>query len=111
MPPKIKGATHVMSVRMTPSERALVEQVQTVYGSVGIEMSLNEVIRHLIRRAAIVLTHTPAAAEAAVREHCADCPLCDLETMGFGCPEGLYLYRSFRRVLRDHSDLGNASAL
>jgi len=110
MAPKIKGATHTMSLRLTPQERTLVEEVQGVYGAAGVGMSLNEVIRHLVRRAGIVLAHTVEESRAQIQAHCEGCANCDADDERFGCPEGLYLYRSYRRVCRAHGGAQTVSA-
>lgn len=87
---------------MTDEERALIDTVQDVYGRMGVKLSLNDVVRHLVRRAGIVVAHTPDAAEAQVREHCAGCDGCDFDAESFKCPEGLFLFRTYRRVLQAH---------
>jgi len=107
----LKGATSKFPLRMTPQERALVEEVQEVYGAAGVAMSLNDVLRHLVRRAAIVLAHTVEESSAAIRAHCGGCPDCDADALRFGCPDGLYLYRSYRRVCRAHGGSQSADSL
>lgn len=87
---------------MTDEERKLIETVQEVYGKSGVQLSLNDVVRHLVRRAGIVVAHTPAESEAQLREHAQSCPLCDFDEESYKCPEGLYLYRTHRRVVRAH---------
>ena len=96
---------------MNDAERALAEEVQAVYGAAGVAMSLNDTFRHLIRRAAIVLASTVEESGAQIREHCEACQHCELDERQFGCPEGLYLYRSFRRVCRAHGSPQLADAL
>lgn len=96
---------------MTDAERALIAEVQEVYGRHGVELSLNDVVRHLVRRAGIVVAHTPADAVAQVREHCEECGQCDIEEESFTCPEGLFLYRNYRRVLRAHAGTKEPDAL
>jgi hypothetical protein len=107
----IKGATSKYPLRMTPEERELLELVRTVYGKEGVEMSLNDTLRHLIRRGGIVLRHTPDEALAQIREHCDTCPDCDLQADKPSCPEGLYLARNFKRVREAHQGNVNAHAL
>lgn len=98
------GLTERLLLRMTAEERALIEAVQDVYGRQGVRMSLNETLRHLVRRGGIVLAHTVDEAEDAVRKHVANCEDCARCRAGqFGCPEGLYLHRNHRRVIRAHS--------
>jgi hypothetical protein len=98
--PAPKGLTKQLPLRMTDDERKLIETVQEVYGREGITLSLNDTVRHLIRRAGIVLAHSREAAEDQIREHCDGCPLCDCEAVTYGCPDGLYLYRNYRRLRR-----------
>jgi hypothetical protein len=99
-----KGLTRQQLLRMTEDERTLIETVREVYGREGIEMSLNDTLRHLVRRAEIVLACTVDGAEAAVRDHRASCPECaGLPDERFGCPDGVYLHRNYRRVLRAHA--------
>ncbi len=98
-----KGLTKQMPLRMTEDERKLIETVQDVYGRHGVRMSLNDTVRHLIRRGAIVLPCTVDGAEAAVRDHKESCSECAGRTgEEFGCPEGVYLHRNYRRVVRAH---------
>ncbi|WP_367575291.1 hypothetical protein [Streptomyces griseoaurantiacus] len=90
---------------MTDSERALLTEVQEVYGRAGVQMSLNDVARHLIRRAGIILSPTVDGAEKAVLAHRAGCTPCEeAAPEKAGCPEGLYLLRHYRRVIRAHGD-------
>ncbi|NUO44664.1 MAG: hypothetical protein HOV82_21850 [Streptomyces sp.] len=97
---------------MTEDERKLIEAVQRVYGLHGVEMSLNDTVRHLIRRGAIVLACTPEGAEAAVIEHRESCSECAGRTGDeFGCPEGVYLHRNRQRVVRAHGGTTAPDAL
>jgi hypothetical protein len=110
MSPK-KHLTRQIPLRMNDAERALLEEVQRVYGEAGVEMSLNDTLRHLLRRAGIVLAHTPDESAAQIREHCEGCEHCELEADRYGCPEGLYLSRNHRRVLRAYAGSMSAAAL
>lgn len=97
---------------MTVGERALIETVQEVYGREGVQMSLNDTVRHLIRRGAIVLACTVEGAQGAVSEHRKSCAECASRTgEEFGCPEGVYLHRNFRRVARAHGGTTASDAL
>lgn len=98
MPPKPKGITSHYPLKMRPEERELAEEVRRVYGAAGINMSLNDTIRHLIRRGAIVLAHTPDAAWAQICEHANGCSECNAEEERMQCPEGWFLYRNWRRL-------------
>jgi hypothetical protein len=102
-----------MPLRTTEDERTLIETVQDVYGRHhGVQMSLNDTVRHLIRRGAIVLACTVDGAEAAVREHRESCADCAGRTgEDFGCPEGVYLHRNYRRVLSVHGGTTAPDAL
>ena len=106
--PVPKGLTKQLPLRMTDDERALIERVQEVYGREGVTLSLNDTVRHLIRRAGVVLAHTREDAEDQIRGHCEGCEACDCEAAKYGCPDGLYLYRNYRRIRRaqqrDQSD-------
>src|SRR4051812_20581213 len=97
MPPS-KGLTRQTRLRMTDDEYELLAKAMQVYERNGVELSQNDMIRHLIRRAGIVLAHTPEASQAAIRKHCETCPHCELRPLKPGCPDGLYLFRSYRRV-------------
>lgn len=96
---------------MTDEEHELLANAMKVYGHHGVAMSQNDMIRHLIRRAGIVLEHTVEGAQEAIREHCETCKHCELEPLKVGCPDGLYLFRSYRRVQRAHAGAGPGSAL
>lgn len=102
MPPS-KGLTRATRLRMTEEERDLLVKAQEVYAQQGVRLSQNDMLRHLIRRAGIVLACTPDEAEEQIRTHSADCPLCDFDVEQHRCPEGLYLYRNLRRVVRAHA--------
>jgi hypothetical protein len=118
MPPS-KGLTRKILLRMTEEERDLVAKVQTLYGYHGVEMSMNDTVRHLIRRAGIVLASTVEESYGAIRTHCETCPHCELDVTPdremdpkkFRCPEGLYLYRSYGRVWRAHAGAQPQDAL
>ncbi|MFJ3540383.1 hypothetical protein ACIPQA_33690 [Streptomyces sp. NPDC090109] len=102
--PAPKGLTKQLPLRMTDDERQLIETVQEVYGRHGVQMSLNDTVRHLVRRGAIVLACTVDGAEAAVRDHRESCADCAGRTGDdFGCPDGVYLHRNYLRVLRAHA--------
>lgn len=111
MPVKSHGITSHYPLKMRPEERAVAEQVQRVYARYGVEMSLNEAFRHLIRRGAIVLAHTPEQSRRQIAEHSKACPDCELESEAFRCPDGLYLHRNHQRVVQAHSGAELANAL
>ena len=106
-----KGLTEAIRLRWQAEERALAVETQRVYGAAGVEMSLNDTLRHLVRRAGIVLACTPPAAWEQITQHAAGCSDCDAGAERFGCPDGLYMYRNWRRVLRDHQGTEAANAL
>lgn len=111
MPPKSKGITSPYPLKMQPAERQLAEEVRRVYGAAGVQMSLNDTIRHLIRRGGIVLAHTPDAAWAQICEHANGCSDCDAENERIACPEGLFLYRNWRRVSKTREGTPAANSL
>lgn len=106
-----KGLTSKLPLRMTDDERTLIETVRDVYGTAGVELSLNDVVRHLIRRAGIVVAHTPGESLLQLRRHGEACEHCDVEAERFGCPEGVYLFRTYRRVVRAHAGTGETDGL
>jgi hypothetical protein len=108
--PAPKGLTKQLPLRMTDDERTTIETVQRLYGHYGVVLSLNDTVRHLVRRAAIVVAHTVEGAREQVAEHIEGCALCTASGK-FGCPEGLYLYRNFRRVTRAHAGIPETDAL
>ena len=110
MPPS-KGLTRQTRLRMTEEEHALLATAMQVYGRHGVEMSQNDMIRHLIRRAGIVLAHTVEESREAIRKHCETCAHCELKPLKPGCPDGLYLFRSYRRVQRAQAGASPRSAL
>ncbi|MFE0478128.1 hypothetical protein ACFW2V_41705 [Streptomyces sp. NPDC058947] len=78
--------------------------MQDVYGRAGVQMSLNDTVRHLIRRGSIVLACTVDGAREQLNDHVKGCEDCADQPSGkFGCPEGVYLHRNYRRVVRAHS--------
>ena len=110
MPPS-KGLTRQTRLRMTEDEYELLAKAMQVYDRNGVEMSQNDMIRHLIRRAGIVLAHTPEESLTAIRKHCETCEHCEFKPRKLGCPDGLYLFRSYRRVQRAHAGARPGSAL
>jgi hypothetical protein len=109
--PAPKGLTKQLPLRMTDEERALIESVQTLYGAHGVTLSLNDVVRHLIRRAAVIVAHTPAESLLQLLEHCKGCEHCEAETGSYKCADGLFLSRTYRRVLRAHGGAKGADGL
>lgn len=106
-----KGLTEAFPLRMQKPERELLERTRKVYGDEGVEMSLNDTLRHLVRRAGVVLAHTPREAWLQICEHASGCSDCDAEAQRFGCPDGLYLHRSYRRVWQTHQGTEPSHAL
>lgn len=104
--PAPKGLTKQLPLRMTDEERKTIETVQSLYGFHGVELSLNDVVRHLIRRAKVIVAHTPAESLLQLLEHCNECEHCDKETGSYKCADGLFLSRTYRRVLRAHGAQG-----
>lgn len=73
-------------------------------------MSLNDTLRHLVRRGGIILAPTLKGAWEAISGHCEACEHCDLKK-GPGCPEGLYLSRHFNRLRSAHQGTEQGNAL
>lgn len=90
MAPKSKGLTYGTRLRTTEHERAIVESVQSVFKDAGLAPSLNDVLRHLIRRAEIPIPRTPAEGFAAILAHAQECPDCE-PYQPPRCLDGLYI--------------------
>jgi hypothetical protein len=84
-------------LRMTEAERATVEAVQADAYEAGMGVSLNEVIRHLIRISQLHVSATVADARAAIVAHWAECPDCNPQEKP-RCLDGLHLQRAYARV-------------
>lgn len=106
MPPKSKGITSHFPLKMTPSERAVVEFLRMELEEAGIEASLNDVIRHRIRVAEFPPVFTVEAARAATQEHWRICEVCG-PLRPAACPDGFWL---FRRQLEARRALGEVGA-
>lgn len=98
MPPKSKGLTYATRLRTTESERATVAAIQAAAAEAGIAASLNDVIRHLVRRACLPPARTEADARAAIVAHWDNCPDCDPSTVP-RCLDGLHLQRCYTQVV------------
>jgi hypothetical protein len=97
MPPKSKGLTYATRLRTTEAEREIVAQVQTSAAEAGLAVSLNDVLRHLIRRAEIHVPCTAAEGMEAIRAHWAECDDCESHRPP-RCLDGLYLRELNRGV-------------
>jgi hypothetical protein len=97
MPPKSKGLTYHTRLRTTEDEKSAVDAVQADAAQAGIAASLNDVIRHLIRRSQVSPPRSEAEARAAIVAHWGTCPDCDARTKPL-CLDGLYLQRSYARL-------------
>lgn len=96
--PRVKqGLTERYPLKMQPAERALLEREQTTAEMAGLTVSLNEVIRHLVRRASMPLPRTEQEARAAVEQHFAVCQVCE-PCARPRCLDSLYVQRNWRRM-------------
>ncbi|MGW3925975.1 hypothetical protein [Streptomyces sp. NPDC005093] len=84
-------------LRMTEAERATVEEIQADAYEAGMGVSLNDVIRHMIRVSQFNVPATVADARAAIVAHWNDCRDCDATTKP-RCLDGLHLQRAYARV-------------
>jgi hypothetical protein len=82
---------------MTQAERSTVEALQAEATEAGLTVSLNDVIRHMIRRSQMSPPRSEPEARAAIVAHWGECPHCDATTKPL-CLDGLYLQRSYYRV-------------
>jgi hypothetical protein len=87
-------------LRMLANERDTIEAIQTDAANAGITASLNDVIRHLIRRSRFELRPpaTEPDARAVIMAHWKVCPDCDPKENP-RCLDGLYLQRGYQRVI------------
>jgi hypothetical protein len=86
-------------LRMTKPERAEVEAVQAEGKAAGLAPSLNDAIRHLIRRPSLPPAYSLAEARDASMAHHRVCDRCG-PLRPAQCLDGLYLFRrqlEFRR--------------
>jgi hypothetical protein len=97
MPRLSKGLTREHSLRTTESERLILEQEQQRFKESGLTLSLNDVARALIRRAAIPVPVSEREAQRTVDRHIADCPECQ-PGAGPRCPDGMYIRDCYTRV-------------
>ena len=87
------------SLRGTQADRAIVERVVKAHQSMGLNISLNDAVLVLIRRAATPDADTQEEARAALEQHWAQCPHgCKLEVWPPKCPEGWRLRDAYTRV-------------
>lgn len=75
---------------MADDERATVEQVQAAAEEAGLTVSLNDVIRHLIRRASVPRPPSLRDGIRALKEHAVACDACEPYRPP-RCLDGLYL--------------------
>lgn len=92
-------------LRMTPSERATVEGVQAEAAAAGIkDVSLNDVIRHLIRRATTPGPLNEFQARLAISDHWVSCEVCERtdtpEALVPKCLDGLSVQRNYLQFTR-----------
>jgi hypothetical protein len=97
MPPKSKGLTYATRLRTTEDERAIAERVRVSAVEAGLSVSLNDALRHLIRRAGVPVPLTGSEGMAAIRAHWAACSECESHRPP-RCLDGLYLRELNRRA-------------
>jgi hypothetical protein len=92
MPPKSKGRTSQIPLRMRPEERAIVERLQAWGAAAGLSPSpsLNDVLCHLIRRAELPVSRTVSEGMAAIQAHAESCEDCEPYRPP-RCLDGVYL--------------------
>lgn len=87
------------SLRGTVRERNIVQRVVQAHRKMGINISLNEAVLVLIRRAATPDADTEEEARAQIEQHWAQCTFgCSEKTWPPKCPEGWRLYDAYQRV-------------
>lgn len=98
-------------LRMLADERDTIEAIQSDAADAGIAASLNDVIRHLIRRSRFELRPpaTEPDARAVIMAHWKVCPDCDPKENP-RCLDGLYLQRGYQRVLGQEARARTAAA-
>jgi hypothetical protein len=97
MPPKSKGLTYATRLRTTEAERASAERVQAWAVEAGLSVSLNDALRHLIRRADVPVPLSPTEGLAAIAAHWETCPDCESYRPP-RCLDGLYLRELNKRA-------------
>jgi hypothetical protein len=97
MPNPSKDLEYQTRLRTTLDEREILQQEYVRAAAAGLTVSLNDVTRHLIRRAAIRVPCTEPDARAVIMTHWRVCPDCT-ETSGPQCLDGLYLRGIWERV-------------
>jgi hypothetical protein len=96
----IKPPTWKFALRATTDDRAILERVIAAYAKMGLQISLNDAVLVLIRRAAAPDADTQEEALAALRHHWSSCPHgCRMETWPPRCPEGWRLRGTYQRVV------------
>jgi hypothetical protein len=98
MATKREELTYHTRLRAHPDERDILLRVQESFAGVGVNVSLNEVIRHLIRRAEIPTSPTKEDAQGAILRHWGECEQCGGERRP-RCPDGVFLRREYQRLL------------
>lgn len=98
MATKTESLSYHTRFRGHPDERDILLRVQASFEAVGVKVSLNDVIRHLIRAAEIPIPATVEEARDAVLAHGAQCDDCR-DHKRPQCPDGVYIRREFQRHL------------
>jgi hypothetical protein len=90
--PKYEGTTSHYPLKMTPEERAIVDRQQAIFKEAGVtDLSVNKVLRHLIRRAELPVPRTVGEGMAELQRHVESCEDGCQPFRPPRCPDGLYL--------------------
>jgi len=96
MPAHSKNLTERTTLRYTAPEAAILAKVVQAHEQLGIKISTNDAIRLCIRRAALPLPSSPAAARRAVDKHISECDHCTMTQIR--CPDGWMFVDAYGRV-------------
>jgi len=99
MPRPSKGLNRENTLRTTDTERLVLEHEQQWYDLNGLTLSLNDVMRSLIRRAKIPIPMTMEHATEAVTRHSEECSECGAADELPQCPDGLYIRQFYAHFL------------
>lgn len=100
MPTKSKADLRGFPLRLADDERGTVEAVRGWFKeNAGLSLSLNDVLRHLVRRAEIGIPRTSADGIRALQNHTAACEVCQ-PYQPPRCPDGIYM-REQNRMLSE----------
>jgi hypothetical protein len=98
MTTKTEALSYHTRLRAMPEERDILARVQASFAAVGVEVSLNDVIRHAIRAMEIPRPADEAEAHSAWIEHHMGCDDCQGHRTP-QCPDGVLIRREYQRHL------------